>query len=273
MKITFKSGVLPVVLSTLILFAILEVIFRLFGSPQGADDFVEIIAMREHLAHKKPNGEFRIFTYGESTMHGAQYGPTSSPARWLEAYLEDFLPRKNIRVVNFARLGRGSHFTYQTFRDTLFYQPDMAIFYMGHNSFLSGERKDEIDFKERNWVYLIRSSIQKSRFISFVYRQQVKQRMKRKTKRAEDRMGHEIIETTPRDVRSAKPVLKTDPFYAENLEFFRQNVEKIIKLAGKYDIHLIFLKPVSNLKDFPPIESVHSKQLTPEKLGAWEHSF
>ena len=274
MKITLRKTVLPVTLSTLVLFAILEGIFRVFGSAPGADSFVEKIIMQEHLEHQKPNGEFRIFTYGESIMHGAQYGPTSSPARWLEAYLEDFLPGKDIRVVNFARLGRGSNFTYHTFRDTLFYQPDMAIFYTGHNSFLPGERKDQIDFKDKNWVYLIRSSILKSRFIAFVYKKCIRRQINIRAKRMEDRMGHEIIETSPRNsVKLTEPVLKTDPFYRENLAFFQQNIEKIIKLAEQHDVRLIFLEPVSNLKDFPPIKSAHFQRLTPEELNAWNESF
>ena len=69
-----------VLISTLVLFVILELVFRLFSVP-GASEFVEKIVIRERLTREKPRDEIRIFTYGESTMHGAQYGPTASPAR------------------------------------------------------------------------------------------------------------------------------------------------------------------------------------------------
>ena len=101
MKKIIRS-ILQILFATIILFLCLEGLFRLIGAP-GGSKFVEKVVIEDHLTNKKPKGEYRIFTYGESTMHGAHYGPTSSPAKWLKAYLQDLLPHKNIRVVNFAR--------------------------------------------------------------------------------------------------------------------------------------------------------------------------
>ena len=72
--------------------------------------------LREEITMDKPEDEFWIFTYGESTMHGAHYWPASSPARWLEVYLKDFLPDKKIRVINFARMGQGAEFIHGSVR-------------------------------------------------------------------------------------------------------------------------------------------------------------
>ena len=66
----FKNP-LQVLLATLLLFVILETVFYLFSFPQGASRFVEQIIIKESLSPKKPKGQFRIFTYGESTMYGA----------------------------------------------------------------------------------------------------------------------------------------------------------------------------------------------------------
>ena len=65
----------------------LEGLARLTGQPPGASRFAERIIIKQHLTLKKPKGEFRIFAFGESTMHGAHYAPVSSPAQWLEKYL------------------------------------------------------------------------------------------------------------------------------------------------------------------------------------------
>src|SRR3990167_5686844 len=184
----FLKSVGQVLLATIILFIFLELIFRVLGFPSGADDFVEGVVMKTKLPFRKAKGEMRVFAYGESTLVGAPYDEVSGPIRWLEKYLKEFLPDQDVRIVNFARMGRVSNFTYQTFRDTLAYQPDIAIFYMGHNEFLQDERKDEIPFEDSNTAYLFRSTVQQSRFISAVYREFVKKRKNSKTGWGEKRL-------------------------------------------------------------------------------------
>ncbi|OGW80631.1 MAG: hypothetical protein A3G33_09870 [Omnitrophica bacterium RIFCSPLOWO2_12_FULL_44_17] len=270
----FLKSVGQVLLATIILFIFLELIFRVLGFPSGADDFVEGVVMKTKLPFRKAKGEMRVFAYGESTLVGAPYDEVSGPIRWLEKYLKEFLPDQDVRIVNFARMGRGSNFTYQTFRDTLAYQPDIAIFYMGHNEFLQDERKDEIPFEDSNTAYLFRSTVQQSRFISAVYREFVKRKIKRKEKKKlQDRMGRETIENQIGDRRATRALLHTDLFYRENLDFFRGNLSKIMKLAEKRKRPVIFMKPVSNIKDFPPIESAHMKNLSSEALSSWNILF
>src|SRR4051812_33450114 len=89
--------------------AVLEGICFLTGVPQGGARYTEAVLVREKLSARKSADEIRIFTYGESPMHGSHYWPYSNPARWLEVYLKEFLPDKKVRVINFARMGQGSH--------------------------------------------------------------------------------------------------------------------------------------------------------------------
>ncbi|MBI4394884.1 MAG: tetratricopeptide repeat protein [Candidatus Omnitrophica bacterium] len=264
LKTIFQS-----LIGTVLLFISLEGAFYLVGAPSGASRFAESVIIREHLSPKKSKDEFRIFTYGESTMYGAHYGAVSSPARWLEIYLKDFLPNQKIDVVNFARLGCGSYFIYNTFKQTLAYKPDLAIFYLGHNGFLPGNRKDEVKLEESTFGAYLRRLIQKSRFFSAVYRSWIKLSIQFKTGSNKE-SDLNAIETEPSTFKPEDVITKDNPVYWENIEFSKQNIWRILELAKENGIHVLFLKPVCNLKDFSPNHSVHTKELTKRELVEWE---
>ena len=268
----FLKSILQIFLSTLILFIFLEVVFRFIGVP-GSSDFVEKIVIRENLTPKKSEGEIRIFTYGESTMHGAQYGPVASPAKWLDIYLRDYLPGKNIRLINFSRIGRGSDFILKTFRDTLVYQPDLAIFYLGHNDFLHGNRKDHVVAKKSKPAYRIKQILKKSYFLSSLHRLLLRWKVRIKGETEVDKIEYDTIETPPTGIGIENATPHTEPFYWENIEFLRNNLVQMIRLGKKRNLPLLFYKPVSNLKDFAPFHSMHLKELTPEELEEWERLY
>lgn len=258
--------------STLALLFFLEVLFHFIGAP-GASRHIEKVLIEAHLGSRKPSGEFRIFTYGESTMHGSHYGPVSNPARWLEAYLKDFLPDHKIVVVNFARMGSSSEFAYGSFRDTLTYKPDLAIFYLGHNDFLRGNRKDHVQAERRMIRYQLRNFIRKSWFFSTGAKWVVSWRMKLKKEKPEVALESDVIEMPPLGIGTQNATPSHEPFYWENLEFFRENILAILKLARRKGVKALFYKPVSNIKDFSPFHSVHMRPLTAEELARWEKYF
>ena len=266
----FLKGTLQALSATVLLFFTLESICLIAGVPQGASQFAEKVILAENLSAKKPKGEFRIFAYGESTIYGSHYGLVSSPVRWLEAYLKDFLPGKNIRIVNFGRIGQGSFAVYQTFRDSIAYKPDLAIFYVGHNGFLPGNRKDEINAEQNSLVFQIRQWSQKSRFISLISKQVVKIRVSQKKKSLLDERKAITIEAKPRSINLKYITPRNELFYWENRNFSRHNILNILKWAKKHRIPVLFLRPICNLKDFSPSYSIHMKKLTPEDLTNWE---
>ncbi len=260
-------------LATLLLFAVLEIVFTLAGAAPGASHFVEKRVIEDHLNPKKPKGEYRIFAFGESTIQGSHYGPTSSPPRWLEVYLKDFLPDRRIRVVNFARVGAGSYFVSKIFKETLAYHPDLTIFYLGHNAFLHGNRKNQILSKHGRFKYVLSSWAMKSRFISEVSRWFLARRMKLKMERPEDKIEFDVIETPPSGIGPENATPRNGPFFKENIEFSRQNFLSILNTAEQNHVAALFLKPVCNLKDFSPTYSVHMTKLTPEQLSKWENFY
>lgn len=269
----FKSAFQILVLS-FIFFLCAEGVARLAQVPSGASRFIEKVVIKNQLSIHKPKDERRVFTYGESTMYGSYYGPISSPANWLEAYLKDFLPAQKIKVVNFARLGCNSYFVLNSVKETLAYQPDLMIFYLGHNSFLPGNRKQEVYEKYSGRTRVIWKVGQKSRFFAQVYRAYLKV-VDELTKSKKDSLEHAIgfVEKFPQKFEDRDVIGRDEPEYWENIEFTKENIASILKIAKENKIPVIFFKPVCNLKGFSPSHSEHLMQLTFKELSSWNNYY
>lgn len=270
----FFSAVMKSLLATLALILILEGITRLGGFPPGESSYVQGVLIREKLTPQKPNNEIRIFTYGESTMHGSHYWPFSNIPNWLREYLKDFLPGKKIRIVNFSRMGQGSYYVYETFRDTVAYQPDYAIFYFGHNAFLPGNRVDQVQAKLSKPSVQVKEWTRKSHLISAIYRKVIQFRMKREPhKFPDDSLEFQEIETMPGGIGPENEVVNGSDYDFQNMQFMDSNLKKILRLAKKIKIQALFFMPVGNLKDFDPRGSYHARSLSPQQLTEWERHF
>lgn len=259
-------------LSTCVLLLLLEGAFYVLGFPQGTSDFIERAILQQKLELRKPAGQYRIFVYGESTVHGAGYAPTSSPVKWLDAYLRDFLPGRDIKVINFGRMGEGSDFIAQAFSDTLQYKPDLAIFYLGHNTFFPSSRVDSVKKNEARFSYRLKRLFGKSRLISAVIRQNIKFKIQRHAKETQDVMGDPRIEVTsfPFGKENTNVTLPGGPLCQENIRYFKENIERIIKTGETNRVPVIFMKPVCNLKNYPPNFSYHLKALSSDELTQWD---
>lgn len=267
-------SVFQTLFATLILLAALEGVCRLAGLPPGATRYMEGIIIRNHLTPQKPADEFRIFAFGESSLHGSHYWPFSSPALWMEVYLHDFLPGKKIRVVNFARMGQGSYKTYESFRDAAAYKPDLAIFYYGHNAFLPGNRKQEVIAKDIKKNNIWRKILRESRFLSWAYRLAVMEAIRHKTDTPfDDSIEYKVIESPPAGMGPENIYPNNSPAYTENIDFLKENTEKILEIAKENHIRVLFCRPAGNLKDFPPYVSLHLKKITAEQEKAFDELY
>jgi tetratricopeptide (TPR) repeat protein len=269
----FLRAAAQILLSTLVLLLLLEVLCRAAGLATGANSYVESIILRNGLTPRKPAGEFRIFTYGESTMHGSHYAPASNPARWLEAYLKDFLPNKNIRVVNFSRMGQGSDFIERSFLNTSQYKPDLVVFYLGHNFFLPGNRVDQVRERERKFSFQFKLWIRQSALISSAIRLGLQRKLERRKDSGEDIVGAQEIETGPSGLGPENYVTRDTPYYKETLAHHLKNVDLILSHAAAKKIPVLLYKPAGNLKDFTPGCSVHRRPLSAKQEAAWKQNY
>ena len=267
--------IVQTLISTCLILVLLEGVFFILGFPQGAGDFIERAILQQKLALRKPSGQYRVFVYGESSVHGAGYAPVSSPVKWLDAYLKDFLPGRDIKVVNFGRMGEESNFIRQSFQDTLQYKPDLTIFYLGHNTFYPDNRVDFVTKRESEFTNRIRKWFHKSRLISAIVRATIRHKINRHAQKTDDVMGSTEIETVPapngEGYRSF--TIPGSPVFLDNVRFFRENIEKISNFAQEKHIPVLFMKPVCNLKDYPPDFSAHLKPLPENELSRWDQLY
>ena len=257
------------------LFALAEAVACLISS-RGAPFFCERVVISQRLTRFKPKGEYRIFLFGESTMHGAFLYPHATLDVWLQQYLQDLLPpqrAQQIRIINFGRLGANSDFIYEAFRDTLQYHPDLAVFYFGHNDPTFPENRQALQKppSARKWLGAAANQlIRKSCFLSSINRLFVKLRVERHERR--DRQKAEEFEE--KFFRTIDPqtdllVLGSD-LHKTVFGHLKSNIEKLVGLGQKRGVRIVFFKIISNVKDFEPQWSVHINPLTERELKRWE---
>ena len=89
---------------------------------------------QEFLAEKPANG-FRVFVVGESSAAGVPYDVGHAFSGFLQMRLAAELPSLLVEVVNAAVPGYGSRRMLPVVEDIARHEPDLLIFYAGHNEF------------------------------------------------------------------------------------------------------------------------------------------
>ncbi len=266
-------------LTTIFLFfLILEGLVRLFTVP-GAYDFIERAIIQQGLKSRKQPDEFRIFLFGESTMHGTQLFPISTIKKWVEIYSEDMLGKdeaRKIKIINFGRLGCGSWFMLQSFKDTLVYKPDLVVFYTAHNNFIQLEERNEVlkskSIVEKAGIFMPELA-KKSYFISMMKRLAVASKIRRHEQKDKMHMDDWYIEEK-KEFNPATDLIQNGSDQFERIRFrWEQDVRRMIQVAQKNDIPVIFFQGVSRYKDFKPFYSKHSAKLSTNKIQEWEKIF
>lgn len=276
-----KEAIFGIVI-TILFFVLLEMICRIFVFP-GSYDYIERRIIEHNLPQHKNNGEFRIFLYGESTMHGGALYPHSVIGNWLRMYLSDLLPEDvmaRVTIVNFGRMGANSSFIAHAFAETVDYKPDLAIFYMVHNDFCLAEHRLALINKKslkETFEDFCEMLPKKSSFLNLLNRSIIRAKIKR-NKARDERLAKEdpwySESDTPEAFRDEANLL---PPGSSELKLvasnFQNNVEMVIKTAQRRAIPVIFFEGLSRWKDYEPIRSVHNAQLTENNLQDWERSF
>ncbi|OGX08505.1 MAG: hypothetical protein A2Z88_11200 [Omnitrophica WOR_2 bacterium GWA2_47_8] len=257
---------------------LIEGVTRLFAQP-ASYDFIERRIIEQDLPVKKAKDEYRIFLFGESTMHGHIYYPKSTIDKWLKMYLENVLgpqDAKRVRVYNFGRLGATSEFIKQAFDETLYYKPDLVVIYSAHNDFTILEERpsylerrpliERLDVGFKLWI-------KKSTFIGLFRKVSVAVKIKKKKKKEEAEAAAPDSWYIEEKLKKYDP--KKDLFYYESQEAKRLekrwqgNIERMIASAWKKKVPIVFLTALSKYKEFEPFESAHRPGLAGAQLQQW----
>ncbi len=269
-------------LTFVLVFVSLEGVSRVFFVRPGATDFIERRIIEQGLTKHKAKDEFRIFLYGESTMQGDALCPKFTVEKWISIYLKDLLGSdlsRKVKVYNLARLGSNSHFISRSFFDTVYYKPDLVVFYTAHNDFVQLDNRhtnfdpQPLAFGEKGFLRQVSwTMVKQSALLSELTRLHIRLKIELH-KLADKRLKkHEmpVFETWEKSYNPEYDAYDHDSYVFKTiLSRWIRNINEIIHVAQKHGLPVIFLEGISNFKEYNPNESFHSASLTSPQLLIW----
>ena len=265
------------IIAVSLFFLLVEFISRFFIFP-GSYSFIERRIIEQDLAQNKSKGEFRIFLFGESTMHGHYLYPYSTIDKWLKLYLKDLLPENvsgRVTITNFGRWGSDSDFTAAAFTDTVRYRPDLAVIYSAHNDFcLFGNRREL--FARKSWIDRIeefgKELPKHSAFLNAFNRLVIRSKIARDKIRE---AGSNKLNSWYPDDDKDPAIRDEDILYMNSGGFnklkagFEKNMRRIIDVARRHSIPVVFLEGVAKWKGYEPVLSIHDRAIGKDALAEW----
>ena len=212
---------------------------------------------------EKTPGTARIFVLGESAAAGTP-DPAFGFARQLELMLREQYPSNRLEVINAAMRGIDSHIIRQIADECAALSPDLFIVYAGNNEMIGLHAPSPEEFQLTANVHWIRF-----------------QHAIKRTKLAQ--LGQSLI------IRLGKG---SKPAREQNMEFFRRqrlalddpkrdpvyrnfglNLRDIGRFASSAGAQTLICSVGVNLRDFPPLGSLHRRDLDAEPLKQWEEFY
>lgn len=206
---------------------------------------------RQEFPADKAPGAHRIFALGGSTTAGRPYDAEVAFAHWLELYLAEMDPSRRFEVVNAGAISYASYRIVLLMRELVRYEPDLFVIYTGHNEFLEERTYAGVRDEDRRWRKL-RLWLGRWR-IAALFREGLK--------------GMKPEEEVPRTLLESEVTAKLetwtglDAYHRDDelknavIRHFGFNLRQMARIARDHGAGVVFIRPVSNLKDFSPFKS------------------
>ena len=209
----------------------------------------------------KPAGSIRIFVLGGSAAMGTP-DPSFNFGRTLAVMLREQFPDVQFEVVNAAMTAINSHVALEIARDCAARQPDLFVVYMGNNEVIGPYGPGTVFQRWSPSLGMIRTSL-------WV-----------KSTRVGELLG-DIVgcfrgdQGSPGHWRGMEmfmknPVAADDPRMTAVYDNYRRNLTDICGVARRERAAVVLSTVAVNLRDFPPLASLHRSDLAAEDLGKWE---
>lgn len=208
---------------------------------------------------KKAPGTFRIFVLGESAAAGTP-DPAFGFARQLDLMLHDQYPGRRFEVINAAMRGIDSHIVRSIAAECATLAPDLFILYLGNNEMVGLHAPVPGEFRLTSNIHWIRlqHAIHRTRLAQWG-RAALQRFSKNSPVKAQDMAFF-------RRNRLAFDDPQREPVYAH----YRRNLADICDLATAVQAQTLVCSVGVNLRDFPPLGSLHRRDLTDEQRRAWD---
>ncbi len=206
----------------------------------------------------KPNETIRLFILGESAAMGTP-NPAFGFGSILEVLLQDRFPNHRVEVVNAAMRGINSHIVAPIARECAQLQPDLFVVYMGNNEVVGKYGPTTFLCRHPNLIPVLQR-IKEARFF---------QCLRAGIQGVTSADGGEEQSQTMEYFRKYRVALD-DPRREATYRNCRRNLTQICDSAFASSAGVVVATVPVNLKDCPPLASLHRGDLTAEQLPAWE---
>jgi lysophospholipase L1-like esterase len=229
----------------------------------------------QSFAAKKPEGAFRAFCLGGSTVRGRPYETDSAFSSWLEVELNGMESDRVHEVVNCGGLSYASYRLLPILEEVLQYEPDVIVVATGHNEFLEDRTYKSI--KNRSGVaawlqdraYSLRTVTAARQMLG------ADSRPKKAGQVADDGKTVLADDVDARlDQASGYASYHFDEEWKQQVDqHFDTSLRAMVRICKLAQVPLIFVRLGSNLRDCPPFKSEHPPDILPEQETAWRREF
>jgi tetratricopeptide (TPR) repeat protein len=214
------------------------------------------------VAVARPAGTRRVIVLGESAAAGTP-DPAFSFSRMLDLMLAEQHPEQRIEVLNLAMRGINSHIIRDIAREARQLSPDLFIVYSGNNEIigLHAPVRGESTFTKSPALIRAAHAVKRTKLAQL----------------GESALRRVARENAPpqRDMEFHRKhhLAFDDPNRDVAVRNFRANLEDIRSSIEAAGARALFCSVAVNLRDFPPLGSLHRPDLTPAHLEQWDRHY
>ncbi len=217
----------------------------------------------------RPKGVYRIFCLGGSTTAGYPYWFNGAFPAYLETRLSKIFPEKKIQVINLGMVATNSYTALDITRELAKYQPNLIIYYGGHNEFYGA------------LGVASNLSVGSYRFVTELYLSLVRLRTFQLLRNTIHgivglftHQSNKVVRGTEmQHVAHGRLVPYESPMYRSAYAIFRENLDAMKKCCRSEGIPLILGTQVSDLRDQAPFVSKLSPGLTTKQKDEFRNLF
>jgi tetratricopeptide (TPR) repeat protein len=213
---------------------------------------------------EKPDNVFRIFILGGSAAQGTP-DPAYSFGRILDVMLQVRYPDSKFEILSLAMAAINSHVVLEIARDCIEYDPDLFIVYMGNNEVVGPYGPATILTPIISNISLLRLGIRLKGSKIYQLITLVLENLHIFKSPYNKWKGMEMF--------IQNQVRLNDPGLELTYNNFNDNLEALNQIGQENDIKIIYSTVVSNLKDCPPFNSVHRKDIELSEQQKWDEFY
>jgi tetratricopeptide (TPR) repeat protein len=207
---------------------------------------------------EKAAGTARIFILGESAAAGTP-DPAFSFSRMLELMLRDQYPSNHFEIINAAMRGIDTHIIRAIAAECAELSPDLFIVYAGNNDMIGLHSPTPGEFRLTSNIHWFRFKDSLSRLKLMQLGNLMLAGMRKADGPKQD------MEFFRRNRMAFD-----DPKRNQVYEHYEHNLRDISAFAEKAGARTLLCTVGANLRDFPPLASLHAANLAPEQLEQWK---